>query len=135
MHLSCRNAAFGYGPHWVVRLIGSRRRGHRLHPANSGRSLGEIQRQLPDGESRPSANPGPHRCLKVQILEPPQRSRSSSAAAHGVSSLRRYLHRRVDPVGRSLPRRMRREIDLRELRQISGPDRICERLLMATFCV
>jgi len=78
-----------------------------LCSANSGRSPGEIQRQLPDGESRPSTTPGPHRCLKVQILERPQRPRSSSAAAHGVSSLRRYLYRYVDPARRRFLKRMR----------------------------
>src|SRR5208283_2975533 len=53
----------------------------------------------------------------------------------GLSSLRRHLHRQVDPERRGLPKRMRCKIVLRDQRHIGGPDRICERLLIATLWV
>src|SRR4029077_21257988 len=50
-------------------------------------------------------------------------------------SLRRHLRRHVDPARRGFPKRMRHKIDLREQRQVGGPDRISERLLIATFWI
>src|SRR3977135_646790 len=49
-----------------------------------------------------------------------------------AASLPRHLRRHFDPARRGFPKRMRHKIDLREQRHIGGPDRISERLLIAT---
>jgi hypothetical protein len=59
----------------------------------------------------------------------------SKLSAGLPSSLRRYLHRHVDPARCGFPQRMCIQIDLREPRHIGGSDRISERLLIATFWV
>jgi len=50
-------------------------------------------------------------------------------------SLRCYLRRHGDPVGRSIPKRMRLEVGLCKPRHIGGPDRISERLLIASYWI
>src|SRR6202040_4019228 len=52
-----------------------------------------------------------------------------------LSSLRRHLHRHIDPARRGCPKRMRFQIDLREQRHIGGPDRISKCFLIATLRV
>src|SRR5882672_6296089 len=49
-----------------------------------------------------------------------------------AASLRRHLRGHVDPARRGFPKRMRHKIELRDQRHIGGPDRISERLLIAT---
>jgi hypothetical protein len=71
----------------------------------------------------------------VQIVEPPRRPEVERSGDPRLSSFRRYLRRHVDPVRRGFPKRMRRQIDLREQRHIGGPDRISKCILIATFAV
>src|SRR5882757_6734327 len=59
----------------------------------------------------------------------------SKLSARLPSSLRRYLHRHVDPARCGFPQRMCFQIDLREQRHVGGADRISKRFLIATFQV
>src|SRR5437588_12213049 len=56
-------------------------------------------------------------------------------AGRHAPSLRCYPRRHVDPMRRRFPKRMRSKIDLNEQRLIGRPDRISERLLIATFWI
>src|ERR1700722_20041267 len=56
-------------------------------------------------------------------------------ASHAFFSLRRHLHGHINPARRRLLKRMRCKVDLGDQRHMGGPDRICERLLIATLWV
>jgi hypothetical protein len=61
-----------------------------------------------------------------------------TTSIHGAPwplSLRRHLRGQGDPVRRSLQKRVRLQIGLREQRHIGGADRIPERLLRATYWI
>ena len=90
--------------------------------------------------SSPAASDGPAsgtdtsekgnpRAFAVAVVDP------IAARVKQLSSLRRHLRGHLDSVRRSLPKRMRFKIGLREQRQIGRTDRLAQRLLIATYWI